>query len=103
MNPALADFNDVFSASQPARRDAADLDVRLLSHRLQLKHGVERRNFQRPDVGHLQQVGDGTDRRFRNPARMLLLHTPQNWNHRGGLPARRKLCDLLLGPSEIFR
>src|ERR1700716_1316137 len=47
MDAALAHFDDVGSAAQPARRGAADLDVRLLADRLQLKHGVEGRDLQR--------------------------------------------------------
>src|SRR5215475_14398754 len=33
MDPALADFNDIGCAAQPARRSAADLDMRLLADR----------------------------------------------------------------------
>src|SRR6478672_232402 len=56
MDAALAHLDDIAGAAQPARRGAADLDVRLLADRLQLEHGVEGRNLQRPDVGHVKQI-----------------------------------------------
>src|SRR6266481_1949401 len=56
MDAALAHFDKVAGAAQPARGGAADLDVRLLADRLQLEHRVESRNFQRPDIGHFQEV-----------------------------------------------
>src|SRR5579863_6025126 len=47
VNPALANIDDVAGAAQPARRGAADLDVRLFADRLKLEHGVEGGDLQR--------------------------------------------------------
>src|SRR5712675_704770 len=103
MDAALAHLDDLAGAAQPARRGAADLNVRLLADRLQLEHRVEGRNLQRPDIGHVEQIRDRTDRRFGNPAVMLFLQPPQDRYHRGGLPAFRIFGDLSSRPSEIFR
>src|SRR6266403_4560594 len=56
MDAALAHLDDIAGAAQPARRGAADLDVRLLADRLQLEHRIESRNLQRPNVGHVKQI-----------------------------------------------
>jgi hypothetical protein len=45
--------------------------------RPQVEHCVKRRHFERANVGHAEKVGDMTDRRFRQPAAMLLLRPPQ--------------------------
>src|SRR6266481_6447834 len=51
MNAALAHLDDIAGAAQSARRGTTDLDVSLFADRLQLKHCIEGRDFQRPDVG----------------------------------------------------
>src|ERR1700722_2965500 len=56
VDPALANLDDISGAAQPARRGAANLDVRLLADRLQLEHGVEGRDLHRPAVGHVEQA-----------------------------------------------
>src|SRR3954453_22728985 len=98
VNAMPAYIEQVFGAAQPAWRGAADLDMRFLADRLQLEHGVEGRDLQRPDIGHLQEVGDRADRGFRDPAAVLLLHPPQDRDHRRGLSPRREFCNLLLRP-----
>ena len=60
--------------------------------------------FQLAPVGkkaHVQ-VCDGADRGFRHPAFMLLLHAPQDRDHRGRLATRRILFDLRFRPGEIL-
>src|ERR1700688_2380590 len=103
MDPALAHLDDIAGAAQPARRGAADLDMRLLADRLQLEHRIERRDLQHADVGHLEQIRDRADRRFRNPPIMLFLDPPQDRDRRRWLPAFRIFGDLLFRPSEVFR
>src|SRR5882724_1349727 len=103
VDPALAHLDEIARSAQAARRRAADLDVRLLADRLQLKHRVERRDFERADVGHAKQIRDRPDRRFRNPPVMLLLDAPQDRDDGRGLSAIRKFGDLLLCPGKIFR
>src|ERR1700722_18576614 len=103
MDAALAHLDNVTGAAQPARRGAADLDVGLLADRLQLEHRVEGRYLQSSDVGHLKQIRDRTDRRFRNPPVMLFLDPPQDRDHRRGLAAGRIFADLLFRPSESLR
>jgi hypothetical protein len=89
-NLALADLDEFFRAAQHAGRGAADLDVGLLAHRLELEHRVESRDFQHADIGHVEQIGDGlADRRLAHPAVMLLLRAPQQRDDRGGLTAFR--------------
>src|SRR5712671_7351697 len=89
VDPALAHLDDIAGAAQPARRGAADLNVGLLADRLQLKHRVEGRDFQHPDVGHAKQIGDGTDGGFRDPSLMLFLHPPQDRYRRRSLADRK--------------
>src|ERR1700722_9999349 len=103
MDTALAHLDDIGGAAQPAWGGAADLDMGLLADRLQLEHGVEGRNLKRPNVGHLKQIGDRADRSFRTPAVMLLLHPPQDRDHRRRLTAWRMFGDLLFRPGEVFR
>src|SRR5664279_1574981 len=98
MDAALAHFDEIARAAQPAWRGAADLDVRLLADRLQLEHRVEGGDLQRADVGYVEQIRDRSDRRFRNPAVMLFLDPPQDRYHRRGLAAFRKFGYLLFGP-----
>src|SRR6266849_5722655 len=87
MDAALAHPDDIAGAAQPALRGTADLDVRLLADRLQPEHGVEGRNLERADVGHVEQIRDRADRSFGNPAVMLFLHPPQDRYHRRRLTA----------------
>src|SRR5258706_6981799 len=47
MDAVLAHLDEIAGAAQPARRGAADLDVRLLADRLQLEHRVEGSDLQR--------------------------------------------------------
>src|SRR6478609_2957186 len=84
VDPALAYLDDIIGAAQPARRGAADLNVGLLADRLQLKHRVEGRDFQHPDVGHAKQIGDSADGGFRDPSLMLFLDAPQDRYRRRG-------------------
>ena len=98
----LADLDQVAGAAQPARRGAADLDMGLLADRLQLEHRVEGRDLEHADIGHVEQVGDGADRGFRNPALVLLLRPPQDRDHRRGLAAGRIFRDLRFRPREIL-
>src|SRR4029077_19879072 len=58
VNPALAHLDEVGGPAQTARRRAADLNVGLLAHGLQLEHGVERRDLKHADIGHAEQIGD---------------------------------------------
>src|SRR3984957_5932433 len=95
MDAALAHLDDIGSATRPAGRGAADLDMGLLADRLQLKHGVESRDLKRPDVGHVKQIGDRADRSSQTPAVMLFLPPPQDRDHRRRLTAWRMLGDLL--------
>src|SRR6516225_9228938 len=97
MDAALAELDDVGRAAQAARRGTADLDVGLLADRRELEHRVEGRNLEHADVRHLEQVSDGADRGFRNPALMLLLHPPEDRNRRRGLTAGRIFGHLLPG------
>src|SRR6266403_1543386 len=103
VDSAVAHLDDIIGAAQPARRGATDLNVGLLADRLQLKHRVEGRDFQHADVGHAEQIGDGADCGFRNPAIMLFLDAPQDGDRRRRLAARRIFRDLLLRPGESFR
>ena len=103
VNSAPAHVDNLASASQPARRGAANLDVRLPSNRLELEHGVEGRDLQCTDVGHIKQIRHRADRRFRNPAVILFLRSPQDRQYRGCLAAFRIFGDLLFCPGKIFR
>ena len=47
------------------------------SDRLQIEHGVEGRDLERANMRHAEEVGDMTDRYFRQPAAVLLLRAPQ--------------------------
>src|SRR6185312_5136926 len=45
VDTALADLDDIARAAQPARRGAADLDMRLLADRRELEHRVKGRDL----------------------------------------------------------
>ena len=64
----LAHLHQRLGAAQHARRRAAHLHVRLLAHRRELEHRVERRDLVDADVGHAQHVGDQPHGRLRQPA-----------------------------------
>src|SRR3954451_13674988 len=102
MDPALANLDDIARASQAAWRRAANLDVGFFADRLQLKHGVEGRDFQHADVCHFQEIGDRPDRRFRDPSFVLLLHPPKYRDYSRGLSSRRIFRDLGLSEVKIF-
>ena len=71
----LADGNEVFGTADHTGGCAANLDMGNRANRLQLEHEVERRHFQRADIGHAQHLGDMLNRRAGQPA-FLLLGTP---------------------------
>ncbi len=95
-----ADLDQLFGAAQHAGRRPANLDVCLGAHRLELEHGVERRDFEHADVGHAQHVGDRLYRRAGDPA-FLLLGAPQDWNDCRLLPAGGIFGDLGFGPAQV--
>src|SRR3981189_1260585 len=64
MDAALAQFDDSSGATQPPRRGAADLDVRLLADRLQLDHPLASGDPTRRYADRLKQIRDRADRRF---------------------------------------
>ena len=101
MDPLAAALDQLVGAAQHAGRGAAYLDVRLLADRSQQEHGVEGRDFQDADIGHVEELADPADRRLGNPA-FLLLNAPQDRDNSGGLLAFRELLNLLLGPGEVL-
>ena len=90
-------------AAQHAGRRAAHLHVRLLPHRGELEHGVERGDLVDADVGHAQHVRDQAHGRLGQPAVVLLLRPPQQRDDGRGLLARRIVGDRGLGPGGILR
>src|SRR5215475_3029413 len=70
--------------------------------RLKQEHGVEGCDFKHPDMWHAEEVGDIFDRLAGRPASGLLLSTPENRDHGGGLSALGIFGDLLLRPGKIL-
>ena len=93
---------DRVSASEPARRRAADLHV-VAADRRQIEHGVEGCDLIDPDIGHSEHAGDVAERGLWQPAAHLLLRPPQNREHGGSLAAFGIFLDLSPGPFKVFR
>ena len=96
----LADRHQILGTADHAGRSAADLHMCHRAHRLQLEHEVEGRDLEHPDIGHVEHLGHGLDRRTAEPA-LLLLRPPQQRDHRAGLATGGILADLPLGPRHV--
>ena len=101
VDAVAADLDQLARPAQHAGRRAADLDMRVRADRLQVEHRVEGRDLEHADQRHVEHVRDALDGRLGDPA-LLLLRPPEQRDHRGGLPARRKLGDLPLRPGTVF-
>ena len=99
-NFILADRNQILRAANHTSGGATNLEMRQLTHRLKLKHEVESRNFQNPNISHAEHIGDCFQSRTRQPA-LLLLSTPQQRYHSAGLTAFREFSHLSFGPGLI--
>jgi hypothetical protein len=92
----------ILGAAQHAGRRAAQLDV-IASDRFQIEHGVEGRDFERPDMRHAEKIRHVTNGGLGQPAAGLRLRAPQQGEDRGFLAAMRIFGQLGLGPFQVLR
>ena len=67
---------------------------------VEMEHGVEGRDLEHPDLGHVERFRDDLDCRLGDPP-LLLLGAPQKRDHRRGLSPFRVFGDLLLRPGNV--
>ena len=99
----FANSDEIARTAQHARRRATHLHVGLAADRRKLKHRIERRDFDAANIGHVEQIADGTDRGFGKPAAGLLLSAPHQRKNGGRFFAGRILGNRRMRPRKIFR